>query len=53
MNYTEFVIPLRNGIINAIEVPYNDDSIIELWVWLKYNQDICFDGVSLSLCNHS
>lgn len=51
MNYSELVKPLRLGIIESIEVDYNDDSIISLWTWLRYNQDICFDGISLSLCD--
>lgn len=50
MNYTELVKPLRSGIINSIDVDYDDETIISLWAWLGVNKDICFDGISLSLC---
>lgn len=50
MDYFELVKPLRMGKVFSIEVDYDDDTIIPLYAWLKYNQDICFDGISLSLC---
>lgn len=48
--YEEIKRLLYSGEIYSVEVEYDDDTSIELWAWLGVNKDICFDGISLSLC---
>ena len=47
----EQINKLRSGEIKSIDIDYDDSSYTELFVFLSMNTDICFDGISLTLCN--
>lgn len=48
----KYAIQLREGYIDSLEIEYTDESFTDLFVFLSLNQDICFDGISISLCGN-
>lgn len=42
---------LREGTIHSVELNYDDENATDLFVFLSLNTDICFDGISITLCN--
>lgn len=44
---------LREGEVTSVEIEYDDENYTDLTVFLSLNKDICFDGLSLLLCNQT